>query len=323
MVKPSPELVAVSRRWYAAIRNRDTRAIANLMSDQGHLRFVGTAADEVWIGADVKQAVGDFFGQIPELISSDEVLAEAFENGNTGWSCFVHHNRFASIPDEVRIVRNTLVFALEDGNWKMVQRHGSTPMDNTEFMGTEQIGITALLEAVREDYQQDHKEGLSSILFTDIVNSSRIADAMGDRLWSQTIEAHFALMQKVVSRTDGQLVKSLGDGTLSRFASARQALRAAQTIQREMAQDQEGPALALRIGVHTGDVVQSNDDFFGTVVNKAARLMAHAGPGEIAVSQATCALVGEGEEFSFSAPEALHLKGFDGVEMMQRLIWRS
>ena len=322
MIRPSPELLAVSRRWYAAILDRNAAAVQNLMSQQAHLRFVGTGPDELWTGHDVREMVGAFFDQVPEFLSSDEVLAEAFENGDTGWSCFVHHNRFATMPDEVREVRNTLIFALENGDWRIVQRHGSAPMDNTAFMGTEQIGIAALVAAARRDYPHSTGEGLSSIVFTDIVNSSHHAAAMGDGPWLRTISDHFDQLHRLIDANGGQLVKSLGDGTLSRFASARQALRAAKAIQRAMADARDGPKLSLRVGVHTGDVVQSQDDFFGTVVNKAARITTVADPGTILVSDATRAIVADDPDLVFDGGRALPLKGFAGDHIVYRLDWQ-
>ena len=86
--------------------------------------------------------------------------------------------------------------------------------------------------------------------------------------------------------------------------------------------DAEGPALALRIGLHTGDVVQSEADFFGTVVNKAARITAAAEAGEVLVSEATRVMAGEAEDLALVPRGAVALKGFEGAHAVHRLDWQ-
>ena len=127
----------------------------------------------------------------------------------------------------------------------------------------------------------------------------------------------------IVEAHDGQFVKSLGDGTMSSFPSARQALSAAQAIQKTLAQQTDEPRLSLRIGLHTGDVVQSDDDFFGSVVNLAARITGAAEPGTILVSDVTRAMVGASPDFTFAALAPVHLKGFDGSYKTHVLDWRA
>ena len=160
-------------------------------------------------------------------------------------------------------------------------------------------------------------------MFTDLVGSSTLASALGDQVWTPIITAHFAMISKHVEAHDGQFVKSLGDGTMSSFSSARSALSAARDIQTSLDADTSEPRLGLRIGLHTGDVVQSDDDFFGTVVNTAARITSSAGPGEICVSGVTRMMVGADASFSFSEPITAHLKGIKGEQTLYRLIWQA
>ena len=81
----------------------------------------------------------------------------------------------------------------------------------------------------------------------------------------------------------------------------------------------DGPAIALRIGIHTGKVVQTKDDFFGTVVNKAARIAALAAPGEIQVSDATRKMVGETRDYRFANTTSVQLQGLEGEHLIHRL----
>ena len=80
--------------------------------------------------------------------------------------------------------------------------------------------------------------------------------------------------------------------------------------------------MQVRIGIHTGEVVASGDDFFGTVVNKAARVAEQAAPGETRVSDETRLMVGNAPEFAFGDPLIAPLKGMPGDHVIHRLEWR-
>ncbi|WP_425043742.1 nuclear transport factor 2 family protein [Primorskyibacter sp. S87] len=242
MIRPSAELLAVGRRWIDAIPNRRDKELRNLMTKSDHMQFVGTADDELWTGRAVREGVGEFFGVIPPILRHEETFAEAYENNGTGWACFNHALIFANQPDRLFNVRTTLIFTLEDGAWKIVHRHGSVPIPNMEMTGTDQNAIADLVTAAKQGFALDQREGFASVMFTDIVNSSRIASVMGDRLWSSEIARHFLALRTIIERAGGQFVKSLGDGTMSSFASPISALQAALAIDADNAQS-DGPAI--------------------------------------------------------------------------------
>lgn len=318
MIHPSPELLAVSRRFFGKILAHDTADLHAFLTEDDRLRFVGSDAHEYWSGAVVRDGIGDFFAAIPPVVSFEEREAEAFENGSAGWCSFVFEVHFEGHA-EPHIARETLVFALDGASWKIVQRHGSVPVSNQTSLGIEQSAIQKLVDAAAEGFALNQREGLASIMFTDVVSSSALAEVIGNAAWSARISTHFAMLRKVIEGAGGQFVKSLGDGTLSSFPSARSALEAAQTLQQRMAAQTEEPRLSIRIGLHTGDVVQTEDDFFGSVVNRAARITSIADPGEIAVSEATRAMIGTDSRFHFDAPTQETLKGFDGIHAIYRL----
>ncbi|SDE20023.1 adenylate/guanylate cyclase domain-containing protein [Ruegeria marina] len=321
-VKPSPELLAVARRWIDAVPNRRPNELRNLLTEHPYLRFVGTGENELWAGAAIREGIGDFFGAIPELLKHEETFAEAYENDGTGWACMCHELVLAHQPDRSFTIRSTLIFTLEDGAWKIVHRHGSLPFSNLEFVGSEQTAIADLVAAAQNGFSLDQRSGFASIMFTDIVNSSRLAEVMGDRLWSAEVARHFAALRRIIEKGGGQFVKSLGDGTMSSFPSPGDALEAARGIMAASRQS-DGPAIVLRIGIHTGDVVQSENDFFGTVVNKAARIATLAHPGEIRVSDATRKMLGETAGLAFTDTVSVPLKGLDGEHLVHRLEWRE
>ena len=91
MTKPSPELLAVSRRWIDAIWHRRPNEIRNMLSDREHLRFVGTGEGELWSGNAVREGIGDFFGAIPPIIKHDETFAEALRRvGDTSFKAALY-----------------------------------------------------------------------------------------------------------------------------------------------------------------------------------------------------------------------------------------
>ena len=319
-IRPSPELLAITRRFLVAIRDGRTDSLEQYFLDGEALRFIGTAENEYWSGRAVRSGIGAFYGVLQEFLAFEEVHAEAFEMGHCGWASFQHRIQFAPMesPDTYR---TTFVFVLDGANWKIVQRHASIPNDGLNLIGVVQDGIQRLVDAAQDGFALTQREGLASVMFTDVVSSSALAEAMGDAAWSQRISAHFAAVRQVVGAAGGQFVKSLGDGTLASFPSARAALQAAVRIQRDLDETPGEPRLTLRIGIHTGDVVQAEDDFFGTVVNKAARITAVAGPGRIAVSEATRAMVGSAGDFVFTEPSRETLRGFEGEHTVFRLEW--
>lgn len=323
MIRPSPELLAISRRLHNAVIAGNTDILGEFFSSADEMRFIGTDETEYWRGSVVREGVAGFFDDIPDLKSAEEIEAEAFENGETGWSSFVHRIHFGDLP-EPSIQRTTLVFVLEGARWKIIQRHGSAPVPNTIHMGREQTAIQKLVDVARaEGPALSQTEGLASVLFTDLEGSTQLADVLGDARWSVLINDHFQRIAAIVRAHRGQFVKSLGDGTLSSFPSVQQALKAAIEMQKQVSLEDTEPHLGLCIGVHTGDVVQSSGDFFGTVVNKAARITTVAAAGEIMVSDATRAMIGTAGGFRFGRTISVPFKGLEGQHVIHRLEWAT
>ncbi len=108
---------------------------------------------------------------------------------------------------------------------------------------------------------------------------------------------------------------------MSTYSTAHGALEVAQKIQRENAASTREPPLQLRIGIHSGETIQTKDDFFGSVVNKAARIASAALPGEIRISETTSLMAGSGPDFKYIDPVDIELRGFEGSHMLLRLGW--
>jgi class 3 adenylate cyclase len=136
---------------------------------------------------------------------------------------------------------------------------------------------------------------LATVLFTDIVDSTRTAAELGDQRWREVLEKHHAAVRDTLAGFGGREVKSIGDGFLATFDGPARAIRCAAAI----VATAEASGLRLRAGLHTGECELMGNDIGGIAVHIAARVSAHAGPGEVLVSRTVKDLVaGSGIEFS-------------------------
>jgi class 3 adenylate cyclase len=317
MYKRSSELESIIRRWNEAIRAKDTDTIVNMLSASEQLRYVGSDQNELWSGDLFRRGVADHFREVPEMYYRD-VKIEAYENGQTGWAMWYGYIHFPA-NNVTSFHRATLVLALEKGYWKIVQSHVSNPYSNMDKMGIEHAALDRLMNAAKEGSLGLGHEGMATVMFTDVVDSSALAEVMGDRAWMGRIEAHLDRVTQIVEGAGGTLVKSLGDGTMSTFRSTRAALQAALAIRQAALDDDTAPVMRLRIGLHTGEVIENKGDFFGTVVNKAARINAAAAPDEIRISDATHIMLGRDAGVAFDDPQEIALKGLEGTHKIYRL----
>jgi class 3 adenylate cyclase len=138
------------------------------------------------------------------------------------------------------------------------------------------------------------KRVLATVLFTDIVDSTRKAAELGDRAWRRILDEHFSVTRRQLDRFDGRQVKNVGDGVLATFDGPARAVRCAAAIRDGVAE----LGLDLRAGLHTGEIEMQPDDIAGLAVHIGARISALAGTGEILVSSTVKDLVvGSGLEF--------------------------
>ena len=162
--------------------------------------------------------------------------------------------------------------------------------------------------------ERERDQVVASILITDIVDSTSQAVRMGDRRWREVVARHNELAERIVDRHRGQVVKTTGDGILARFDAAPRAVRAGSEIAAAVAE----LGIAIRAGVHTGQVEVLDGDVRGIAVHAAARVMSVAGPDEILVSAATRDLL-PGSEIEFDDAGLFELKGIDGARQLFRL----
>jgi len=317
MVQESPELRAVVQRWLAAVQNKDAAALRNLFSESAYLRYIGSDEAEVWSGPGVRTAYPRHAAELPGFKVDPEVV-EAFEEGTVGWATLIGKATFEDGAEPV--IRMTWVCTLEAGAWRIIQTHVSVPVSNFQLIGHELTsGLEALLASLDADTASG-TEGTVTIMFTDLEGSTELSEVLNDTTWAGLILRHHRAVAEAVEAEGGRVIKTLGDGTMATFDSARGALRSALAIQRHAADAGASVPLRVRIGVHTGDVVRTSGDYLGHAVNKAARIASAAAGGETMVSQVTRELVGSADEFAFGEPCSCSLKGLDGPHVLVPLI---
>ncbi|WP_299730201.1 adenylate/guanylate cyclase domain-containing protein [uncultured Tateyamaria sp.] len=319
MITPSPELAAITARWVKSMVSQEGATLSNMLSTSDPVLFCGTAEKEVYRNDFFRANYARHIEEIP-IGQLSNVEIEAYENGQMGWAFWHGHIQFPN-SNSGGMARITLIFQLDQGLWKIQHIHNSFPVANVEAWGYEHNALDELLDAAAAIEPNVGKTGIAAVMFTDIADSSELAAIVGDTAWTKRVSRHMGVLRSQIEEAEGNLVKTLGDGTMSIFPSARAAMTAAQCIQRRMADDTTEPRLSLRIGIHTGDVVQAGDDFFGTVVNKAARVAAVAKQNEIRVSDATRIMVGATPDFVFEDTARVPLKGFEGEHVIHRLDW--
>ncbi len=148
---------------------------------------------------------------------------------------------------------------------------------------------------------------LATVLFTDIVDSTRRAAEMGDRDWHALLDAHDAVVRSQLARFRGREVNTSGDGFLAMFDGPQRAIRCAMAIRDGV----RALGIQVRAGLHTGECEVRGDDIGGIAVHIGARVSALAGPNDVLVSSTLRDLViGSGLEFDDRG--AQQLKGVPG-----------
>jgi class 3 adenylate cyclase len=156
---------------------------------------------------------------------------------------------------------------------------------------------------------------LATMLFTDIVGSTRTAADVGDRRWHELLDAHDAVVRRQLDRFRGRSVKQTGDGHLAVFDGPARAIRCGLAIR-----DGVRPlGLNVRVGIHTGEVELRGEDLTGISVVTAARVMSHAGDDQVWVSQTVRDLVA-GSGLRFEDRGEHELKGVPGTWRLWQVV---
>ena len=161
-------------------------------------------------------------------------------------------------------------------------------------------GMDVVVEELRllaagEQREINFDRMVCTLLFTDIVDSTQLAERIGDQRWGDLVHEHNETIRAALAEYGGREVKTMGDGFLATFDGPARAVRCAAAIQSAVAP----LGLTVRAGLHTGECVVADNDVEGIAVHVAARVADIARPGAVAVSQTVRDLV-VGSELTFS-----------------------
>ncbi len=180
-------------------------------------------------------------------------------------------------------------------------------------------GIQAFFQAITEFVGEGQEtdtapapSGLVTILFTDIEGSTALTQRLGDAGAQELLRSHNAIVREALKAQDGAEIKHTGDGIMASFATASKALACATAIQTALVERNESAEepINVRIGLNAGEPVAEDKDLFGTAVQLAARVCAHAQPGQVLASNVVREL-SAGKPFLFSDQGDVVLRGFE------------
>ncbi len=164
--------------------------------------------------------------------------------------------------------------------------------------------------------------GLATVLFTDMEGSTTLTQRLGDARAQEVLRSHNAILREALKAHAGSEIKHTGDGIMASFPSASGALECAVAIQRAFAahnQQAETPIL-VRVGLNAGEPVAEEQDLFGAAVQLAARVCAHASPGQVLVSNVVRELA-MGKGFLFADQGDVVLRGFEDAVRVYEVKW--
>ena len=179
--------------------------------------------------------------------------------------------------------------------------------DHVFTLGDRVAAADATLASVKKVSRGDGRRFLTTVLMTDIVDSTQTVARLGDRRWRELLAEHYAECRARVHDADGELVNTTGDGVLAIFDAPTRAVRAAIAIQAGV----RASGMAMRAGVHTGECEWLADGLAGLAVHVAARICA-LGNVDYVITTATVRDLATGSMLAFEPHGRHELKGVPG-----------
>ena len=227
-------------------------------------------------------------------------------------SCMHHHLGF-SISGVLRVVMDDgQTLDIPPGSaYEMPPGHdawvvGDEAWETVEWMSARTVGLPA---------ERMDERVVLTVLFTDIVDSTRTVQEAGDTAWRDRLSQHNVRLREALNMFRGREVATTGDGLVAVFDSPTRAVRAGAAMTRS-ALDM---GLPIRVGVHTGEVEFVGADVRGLAVHLAARVMGASGPDEVMVSSTTRDLL-EGSGLDLEDAGSHEFKGVSGARSLYRLV---
>jgi eukaryotic-like serine/threonine-protein kinase len=208
--------------------------------------------------------------------------------------------------------------------------------DRLDAQGLSGVDVTTSIDEMVSALEEERPDmrahaapdGTVAILFSDIEDSTVLTEKLGDERWLEVLREHNAIFREQISRHDGYEVKSQGDGFMLAFPDPCEALDCAIEVQRAFAEREqtgEAESLRVRIGLHTGEMISEEGDYFGKNVILAARIAAEALGSEILVSEQLrdAASSGKADGLRFDDGREVELKGLAGSHRVFRAEWAA
>lgn len=324
-VRLSEELASVALRFYRAFGDADHETLRNFLSSETCTLSIGTDPSEWWHGPEEILRIWCTQRSESGRFALDPSELEAWEAGEIGWAAARVTCRFDFDETKLHEVRITTVWKIESGQWRLVQYHGSSGIENENLFA---LRLTTSLEALAESIDAERpnlaslaaSDGTVTIVFTDIEASTEMNERLGDRRWIELLHWHDDIVREEVAGRGGTVVKAQGDGYMLAFGSASHALLCAQAIQERTAPGYFDQPVRVRIGVNSGEVIKDRDDFFGHAVVVASRVAAHSLGGETLVTDLVAGLVAGDQRFHFGEVRIEELKGFSAEFQLRPLV---
>ena len=257
----------------------------------------------------------DAWGRVRLAEGDAEGAARELREGIRSW-------REVAAPYEIARDRTLLAAALKElGLDDDARLELDAALREFEGLGAA-LDVARLAELVQgaDDRSATPVQVRRTFVFTDIVSSTNLAEAMGDEAWEHLLRWHDDTLSALISDHGGEVVNRTGDGFFAAFDSSGDAVRSAVAIQRALAEHRRthGFAPGVRIGLHVADANQRSGDYSGKGVHVAARIAALAGAGEIFASTDT---VAQERPYPVSDARSVSLKGVaDDVDIVS-ILW--
>jgi len=312
----SEELRAFMLRWYAAWEAWDFETLKEMLSTDPCFLSIGTDPAEWWGGEDLLALWKIQAREIGDVKVRASPRLSAHSCGSVGW---VADEPVMTLPNGTEIIgRLTGVAVIERGHWRIVQWHVSLGQKNEEALG---MSLTTSIDDVERSVRAERPDvrpasapdGTVTIVFSDVESSTVLLDRLGDAGFVRMLAWHDRVMRDVADEHRGYVVKSQGDGFMFAFPSAAFALRASLVMRERIASGFEGLPIRIRAGLHSGEAIRHDDDFYGKTVVIAARISALALGGEILASDLVYALARSLGTFTFGDARSVTLKGLEGA----------
>jgi class 3 adenylate cyclase len=250
-----------------------------------------------------------------ELALADGDVAAAVELLERAWRLWCD----VDAPFEAAQTR----LLLADAHRRRDDRANATVQVEAAARTFERLGARRETQRARHllDVDAPDGHGEKTFMFTDIVDSTKLLEAMGDEAWQPLLAWHDRTLRACFEAHRGTEVKHEGDGFFVAFDSPSDALASAAAIQRQLADQRQAHGFAppVRIGVHTAAATERNGDYFGRGVHEAARVAAQAGANEVLASEATLAAA---DPVDVTERRRVDLKGVPEPVAVATVRWR-